>query len=524
MDLSDKTGLHRFRTAGDGRHEARLRLQAGRALARGGAVEEARRLFHSALEADPACADANLELAHLARSPAERQAYLDQARALDPTHPALRPAEKRPAAAQRPAHPQVQVSPPPAPRLRDGPPVRHGTASRVPILLALVLVAALLLAALLIWGPVDASLARLLPPAVPAAPPTPTLAPAEIAARFVPQLEAALDGQDWQRALDIVGIMQGVDPDGELVLAWAPVAHLRYGQSLVDGGHFEEALAQFDQAVAWVPGDAGAGLWQQVTRAYLGGAAAFSRSEWPAAIEAWLPAFGQFPEYADLGDRLAEAYRRQGQAAIDGASAQGDWDAAIEGLSAGRQRFTDDPELARLLSVAYRQRGIGWQEQNKLQKARADLEAALALAPDDAVAREHYDRVMYILFPPKRIEIDISQQHLWTYEGDTLIYSFPVSTGLPGRDTATGHYEVLDKIPMAYSSVWNLKMPYWLGIYYVQNIENGIHALPIRPDGTVMWGGLLGQRASYGCIILSTEAARLVYDWAEIGTKVDIHY
>ena len=83
---------------------------------------------------------------------------------------------------------------------------------------------------------------------------------------------------------------------------------------------------------------------------------------------------------------------------------------------------------------------------------------------------------------------------------------------------------MLDKIPMAYSSVWNLQMPYWLGIYYVGNIENGIHALPIRPDGTVMWGGLLGQRASYGCIILSTEAARLVYNWAEIGTEVHIHY
>jgi len=72
--------------------------------------------------------------------------------------------------------------------------------------------------------------------------------------------------------------------------------------------------------------------------------------------------------------------------------------------------------------------------------------------------------------------------------------------------------------------VYNLQMPYWLGIYYVGPIENGIHALPIRPDGTVMWGGLLGQRASYGCVILSTEAARLIYDWAEIGTEVHIHY
>jgi len=508
MVSSDRTGLDRFRSAAEASKEAELRLQAGRALAREGAHEEARCLFHAALEADPSCLDANLELARLARGPAERQAYLRQARAIDPTHPGLLAAT----AAPRRARPQPQARPPQ--------PRRRRTSSQVWILLALVVAAALLLAALLIWGPVDASLARLLPTAVPTAPPTPTLAPAEVAARFVPQIEAALNGQDWERALAIVDIMQGVDPSGPQVQHWAPIAHLRFGQHLVDGGRFEEALAQFDRAVAWAPGDAQVNLWQQVTRAYLDGALAFSRGDWAAAIAAWLPAYEQFSEYSDLDGRLVETYRRQGQAAIDEAN----WDAAIDGLAGGRQSFAGDAELIRLLSTAYRQRGISWQEQGKLQKARADLEAALALSPDDAVAQEHYDQVMYILFPPKRIEINISSQHLWAWEGDTLIYSFPVSTGLRGRDTATGHFEVLDKIPNAYSSVWRLHMPYWLGIYYVQNIENGIHALPIRPDGSVMWAGLLGQRASYGCVILSTEAARLLYDWAEIGTEVHIHY
>jgi len=202
----------------------------------------------------------------------------------------------------------------------------------------------------------------------------------------------------------------------------------------------------------------------------------------------------------------------------------GEWSVAVKALSAAHDQLPGEVALDELLSTAYRQRGIASQEEGNLQQARADLEAALALRPEDEEARTHYDEVMYILFPPKRIEIDISKQHFYAWLGDTLVYSFPTSTGLPGRDTATGHFEVLDKIPMAYSSIWRLKMPYWLGIYYVGTIENGIHALPIRPDGTVMWGGLLGQKASYGCVILSTEAARIIYDWAEIGTSVDIHY
>jgi lipoprotein-anchoring transpeptidase ErfK/SrfK len=173
------------------------------------------------------------------------------------------------------------------------------------------------------------------------------------------------------------------------------------------------------------------------------------------------------------------------------------------------------------LARAYRQRGIAYQDKQKLQEAKSDLKASLDLRPKDAEAQAHLDRVLYLL--SKRIEIDISEQRLYAWKGDKLVYKFPVSTGLRGRDTATGRYQILDKIPMAYSRIWKLKMPYWMGVYYVKGIENGIHALPIRPDGSVMWGGLLGQRASYGCIILSNQAAKKLYNWADIGTQVHIH-
>jgi lipoprotein-anchoring transpeptidase ErfK/SrfK len=177
--------------------------------------------------------------------------------------------------------------------------------------------------------------------------------------------------------------------------------------------------------------------------------------------------------------------------------------------------------VVNLLARAYRQRGIARQEAIKMNPAKADLEMALALEPNDEKAQKHLAQVKYVL--SKKIEIDISQQRLYAYEGDKLVYKWRVSTGLRGRDTATGHFYVLDKIPMAYSRVWRLKMPYWLGIYWVQGIENGIHALPIRPNGSIMWGGLLGQRASYGCVILSKSAAKTLYNWANIGTPVHIH-
>ena len=123
---------------------------------------------------------------------------------------------------------------------------------------------------------------------------------------------------------------------------------------------------------------------------------------------------------------------------------------------------------------------------------------------------------------PKRIEIDISEQRLTAWEGETQVYDFVCSTGLPGYPTRRGQFRVLDKIPMAYSSPLNLWMPHWLGIYWAGSTENGIHALPII-NGKKLWEGHLGRPISYGCIVLSTEAAEALYHWAEISIPVVIH-
>ena len=120
----------------------------------------------------------------------------------------------------------------------------------------------------------------------------------------------------------------------------------------------------------------------------------------------------------------------------------------------------------------------------------------------------------------KRIVVSISRQHLWAYNGNREVYSFVASTGLATSPTKQGTFQVLDKIPNAYASQWNLQMPYWLGIYYVGRIENGIHALPILASGQRLWSGYLGRPVSFGCIVLDTLAARQLYQWADVGTLV----
>jgi lipoprotein-anchoring transpeptidase ErfK/SrfK len=123
----------------------------------------------------------------------------------------------------------------------------------------------------------------------------------------------------------------------------------------------------------------------------------------------------------------------------------------------------------------------------------------------------------------KYILVDISEQHMYVYEGDTLVYSFVSSTGM-NNATRTGTFAVQSKIPNAYGATWNIWMPSWLGIYWSGGLENGIHALPILPNGATLWAGFLGRPISYGCVVLGSYEAQLLYDWAVIGTPVEIRW
>lgn len=160
---------------------------------------------------------------------------------------------------------------------------------------------------------------------------------------------------------------------------------------------------------------------------------------------------------------------------------------------------------------------------------------AFALAQSNGISDPSLIRVGQVLRVPrvasgspapsggkKRILIDLSEQHLYAFQGDQLVFSFICSSGRAPYYTRTGEFQVQSKIPNAYGSAWDIWMPHWLGIYWAGSTENGIHALPIMANGQTLWAGYLGQPISYGCIVLDTEDAKKLYEWAEIGTPVSI--
>lgn len=174
--------------------------------------------------------------------------------------------------------------------------------------------------------------------------------------------------------------------------------------------------------------------------------------------------------------------------------------------------------------IAYAHGFPQWQ----LEKANPDVEPGLI-----DVGQELAIPSIDVLFPHplvdgKRIEIDLPTQTLRAYEGtfesEAQVFEFRISSGISTTPTLAGQFQVLFKEEMAFAQRWRLDMPYFMGFYEEgEDFYNGIHELPITSYGVRLSRGVLGWPASYGCIILDIEDAEALYNWAPVGTLVQVH-
>jgi LysM repeat protein len=125
----------------------------------------------------------------------------------------------------------------------------------------------------------------------------------------------------------------------------------------------------------------------------------------------------------------------------------------------------------------------------------------------------------------KRIIVSLSEQRVQAYENGTLKWDWSASTGIDSSPTSPGIFQVQTHEENAYAANWNLWMPYFVGIYRpvpTADFMNGFHGFPTRGGATLLWTGDLGHRVTYGCILVSTENAIALFDWAEDGVVVEI--
>jgi lipoprotein-anchoring transpeptidase ErfK/SrfK len=113
------------------------------------------------------------------------------------------------------------------------------------------------------------------------------------------------------------------------------------------------------------------------------------------------------------------------------------------------------------------------------------------------------------------IDVNLSQQMVYAYEGDTVVNSFVVSTGVAGTPTVTGRYKIYVKNRMQDMSGpgYYLRDVPWVMFFYG---DYGLH-------GTY-WHNNFGVPMSRGCVNLTIDDAAWLFSWASVGTVVNVHY
>lgn len=121
-----------------------------------------------------------------------------------------------------------------------------------------------------------------------------------------------------------------------------------------------------------------------------------------------------------------------------------------------------------------------------------------------------------------RIDVSLSKQRVYIYEGNTMIYFMVCSTGLPGMDTPKGQFRIeAEKGPVFGGALGGAR-------YYRSFLGHGVylfHSATIDGAGNyiVSEGRKMGQKASHGCIRLPVPDAIWFYNQIPYGTPVSIH-
>lgn len=119
--------------------------------------------------------------------------------------------------------------------------------------------------------------------------------------------------------------------------------------------------------------------------------------------------------------------------------------------------------------------------------------------------------------PQRNFYIHLSTQVLEQRVGTETLAMYRVSTGKPSTPTPKGTFTTFYKNPRAWSRSAGLWMP-WFQEFTKQGA--GLHELPEWPSGKKEGADHLGRPVSHGCIRLGIGPAKLLYDWAPLGTQV----
>ena len=112
------------------------------------------------------------------------------------------------------------------------------------------------------------------------------------------------------------------------------------------------------------------------------------------------------------------------------------------------------------------------------------------------------------------IDIDLSEQMLYAYDGIDQVASFLVSTGIDLYPTETGKYHIYVK--MRYSDMHG-------DDYYLPDVPYSMYYSGDFSIHGTYWHHSFGTPMSHGCVNMDINDSEWLYNWSSVGTLVNIH-
>ena len=131
----------------------------------------------------------------------------------------------------------------------------------------------------------------------------------------------------------------------------------------------------------------------------------------------------------------------------------------------------------------------------------------------------------WITLKKAHVEISISKQTLWYYEGDELLFSSPVVTGYGDTATPRGNFTLLRKVKDTTLNWAGQRWPVdrWMGY----DPETGGHMIGFHDakwrNQDEFGGDIYLSNPSHGCVNMPTDKAIQLFDLIDIGTEIHIY-
>ena len=123
----------------------------------------------------------------------------------------------------------------------------------------------------------------------------------------------------------------------------------------------------------------------------------------------------------------------------------------------------------------------------------------------------------------KMITVDLGSQYLRAWQDGKVVHETKVSSGMNLTPTVKGSFKIRTKLPIQdMRGPSPYKKIYPTGKYLTKNVPHVMYFYQGYAIHGAYWHNNFGRPASHGCVNVPLASAEWLYNWADVGTRVEV--